>query len=234
MIVGAIAILFLMTLMFTNPHLKSQGLLFLWVLSVYILMVAAYSIINIPYGALTPELTKDYDERTTLNAFLKTYGATLKNKPFVLALVTYAMHMMGTNIVQAALLFYYKYILHDGGQDALAVVEFSTALMFFLVMALAFIPIWTLVSKRIGKKWAYNIGMSLFALALNGWVLDGFGYVPNVAQSPSSKLGIRLLVGPIAALFVVLGIVALSFYPITQKYYDERILPKVRERDAAS
>ena len=65
-------------------------------------------------------------------------------------------------------------------------------------------------------------------------MLGWFGYVPNVAQDAISKLGIRLLVGPIAAFMVVLGIVVLSFYPITRKYYDERILPKVRERDAAA
>jgi GPH family glycoside/pentoside/hexuronide:cation symporter len=376
MLAGVVSILFLMTLMFTNPHIANQGLLFVWVLVVYILMVAAYSIINIPYGALTPELTKDYDERTTLNAFrmsfavvgtfvgsqavgpvramfanqdhgwiavgavmsaviaitalitfftvrepkraaeeaqeqqgvLKTYGAALKNRPFVIALVTYALHMMGTNIVQAALLFYYKYIVWNGSGADAASGEFAFALMFFIVAALLFIPIWTLVSKRIGKKWTYNLGMGLFALAvlavfflavgrgmwfmralmaiagigystnyvmpyaiipdtveldyaengvrregvfyglwnfinqlgvafalaLNGWVLGWFGYVPNVAQEALSQLGIRLLVGPIAALFVAIGIVVLSFYPITRKYYDERILPKVRERDAAA
>ncbi len=374
MLAGAISIVFLMTLMFTNPHIRNQGLLFVWVLVIYVLMVAAYSVISIPYGALTPELTKDYDERTTLNAFrmsfavvgtfigalavgavrglfanqdggwtavgvamgavvtltalitfftvkeparaaeeasdqegfFKTYGAALKNKPFVLALVTYSLHMMGTNILQSSLLYYYKYIVYDGGQDALAAGEFSKAIMFFLVAALAFIPIWALVSKRIGKKWSYNIGMGLFAvavmgvflfaagrpasvlwilmalagvgfstnyvmpyaiipdaveldyaehgvrregafyglwnfmfqvgvafaLALNGWVLAGFGYAPNVAQSVLSKLGIRLLVGPIAAILVVIGIVVMSFYPITRKYYDERILPKVKARDA--
>jgi Na+/melibiose symporter-like transporter len=53
-----------------------------------------------------------------------------------------------------------------------------------------------------------------------------------VAQGALSKLGIRLLVGPIAVVFVVSGIVMLSFYPITRRYYDERIMPKVRERDA--
>jgi GPH family glycoside/pentoside/hexuronide:cation symporter len=375
MLAGAISILFMMTLMFTNPRIANQGLLFVWVLVVYILMVTAYSIISIPYGALTPELTKDYDERTTLNAFRmsfavigtlvgsqavgpvralfanqdqgwmavgvvmggvimitalitfftvrepkraveeakgqeglwKSYTATLKNKPFVLALVTYMLHMMGTSIVQAALLFYYKYIVYDGGSEGAASGEFAFALMFFIAGAFLFIFVWTAISKRVGKKWTYNIGMGLFALAvlafflfaadggtwlrrvimffagigyssnyvmpyaiipdaveldyaengvrregvfygmwnfinqlgvafalaLNGWVLGWFHYVPNVAQAALSKLGIRLLVGPIAVVFVVIGIVVLSFYPITRKYYDEKIMPKVRERDAA-
>jgi GPH family glycoside/pentoside/hexuronide:cation symporter len=374
MLAGAISILVMMTLMFTNPHIASQGLLFVWVLVVYILMVSAYSIISIPYGALTPELTKDYDERTSLNAFrmsfavvgtfvgtqavgpvralfanpdhgwiavgavmsvvisitalitfftvkepkraaeeaseqqgwLKSYAAALKNKPFVLALLTYMLHMMGTNIVQAGLIYYYKYIVWNANGAAEAQTEFQFALIFFIVAAFLFIFIWAAISKRIGKKLTYNLGMGLFALAvlsvfflapgrgawfmralmfiagigystnyvmpyaiipdtveldyaengvrregvfyglfnfvqqvgvafalaLNGWVLLGFGYVPNAAQGALSKLGIRLLVGPIAAVFVVIGIVVLSFYPITKKYYEERILPEVAKRDA--
>jgi GPH family glycoside/pentoside/hexuronide:cation symporter len=73
-----------------------------------------------------------------------------------------------------------------------------------------------------------------FALALNGWVLHWFGYEATLTQDALSKLGIRLLVGPIAAVFVVIGIVVLSFYPITRKYYDGKILPRVQERDKAA
>ncbi len=368
MLGGAIAVFFFMILMYTNPHIQSQFWLFMWVIAVYCLLVTAYSVINIPYGALTPELTRDYDGRTVLNAyrmsfavigtfigagivlplvgafankdlgwmamgaamgavisatalitiftikeptraaeeasdqegFLKTYLAALRNKPFVLALVTYALHMAGTTVVQAALLYYFKYIFEGAG-------SFQLALIFFLVPALLFIPLWTVISKRIGKKWAYNLGMGLFAvavmavfffaadrgplflyvvmafagigystnyvmpyaiipdtveldyaqngvrregafyglwnftnqigvalaLALNGWVLGWFGYMPNVMQAPLAKLGIRLLVGPIAAVFVVVGVVILSFYPITRKYYEERIMPKVLARDKA-
>jgi GPH family glycoside/pentoside/hexuronide:cation symporter len=194
----------------------------------------------------------------------------------------------------------------DGSNMAAAEAEFPRALMFFIGAAFVFIFIWAAISKRIGKKWTYNLGMGLFALAvlavffiapgrgpwvlraimaiagvgfstnyvmpfaiipdtveldyaehgirregvfygiwnfinqlgvafalaLNGWVLRWFRYVPNVAQDGLSKLGIRLLVGPIAAVFVIVGVVVLSFYPITRKYYDERIMPKVRKRDA--
>ena len=55
-----------------------------------------------------------------------------------------------------------------------------------------------------------------FANALIGWILAGFGYIANVEQTASAKLGIRLLVGPVAAVFVVAGVVVLYFYPITQ------------------
>ena len=98
----------------------------------------------------------------------KTYGAALKNRPFVLALVTYAMHMMGTTIVQSALIYYYKYIVWDANNMVAAEGEFAFALLFLLVSLFVFIPVWTMVSKRIGKKWSYNFGMGIFALAVLG------------------------------------------------------------------
>ena len=87
----------------------------------------------------------------------------------------------------------------------------------------AFYGLWNLVNQ-------FGVGL---ALGISGWVLGGLGYVPNVEQTPLAKMGIRLLLGPIAAVFVVVGVLLVSFYPITRKYYDERILPKLAERDRA-
>jgi GPH family glycoside/pentoside/hexuronide:cation symporter len=366
MLGGTVSLVFLMVLMFTNPHIQGQGWLFAWIVCVYCLMVTAYSVINIPYGALTPELSPDYDEQTTLNAyrmsfavvgtfcgaglalmivgmftnvdtgwmvmgavmggivsatalitivtvkeparapaeaaeqkgFLKTYAAALKNKPFMIALITYALHMCGTSVIMAALAYYFDYIYSGAG-------NMQIALGCLLVPALACIPLWTVISKRIGKRLAYNLGMALFAVAvilffilgdgrgpiviyvcmffggigfstnyvmpfaiipdtveldyaengvrregafyglwnliqqigqafgnaLTGWTLALFGYVANVDQTATAKLGIRLLVGPIAGVFILAGVIALSFYPITRAYYDEKILPRVAAWD---
>ena len=86
---------------------------------------------------------------------------------------------------------------------------------------------WTFMSK---------IGQAA-AVAINGWVLAAFGYREAVAgvemeQSASALFGIRLLVGPVPALFFVLGIAVLHFYPITNAYY-ATIKERVRERLAA-
>jgi GPH family glycoside/pentoside/hexuronide:cation symporter len=366
MLAGAVVLVFAMIAMFTNPHIRSQGWLFVWLIAVYCLLVTANSVINIPYGALTPELTSDYDGRTVLNAyrmsfavvgtfigaglvlpivgmftnrdigwsamgaimgaivsgtalitiftvkeparatdeaseqegFLKTYAAALRNRPFLLAMLTYTLHIMGTSVIMGALIYYFKYIYGGAG-------SFELALILFLIPALLCIPVWTVISKKIDKKWAYNIGMGLlavvlvvffafgkdrgpqfiyiimviagigfstnyvmplaiipdaaeldyaenglrregafyglwnfvlqlgqaFANALIGWILAGFGYIANVEQTASAKLGIRLLVGPVAAVFVVAGVVVLSFYPITRKYYDTVILPKAAQWD---
>jgi GPH family glycoside/pentoside/hexuronide:cation symporter len=75
-----------------------------------------------------------------------------------------------------------------------------------------------------------KVGQALATFVI-GWILSAFGYVPDTAQSASSVLGIRLLVGPIAAVFFVAGVVVLSFYPITRKYYDTEIMPRVAQWD---
>jgi glycoside/pentoside/hexuronide:cation symporter, GPH family len=42
---------------------------FIFYLVVALLFDTAFTIVNVPYTALTPELTRDYDERTSLNSF---------------------------------------------------------------------------------------------------------------------------------------------------------------------
>jgi GPH family glycoside/pentoside/hexuronide:cation symporter len=50
------------------PPLSDTGK-FWYYLVIAILLDAAYTAINVPYAALTPELTHDYDERTSLSSF---------------------------------------------------------------------------------------------------------------------------------------------------------------------
>jgi len=364
---GSIFLFFIMILQYTNPQISNQAALCVYMAVAYILLTTAYTMVNIPYGALTPELTQNFDERTALNAWrmtfavvgtfigalavmpivgafptvnmgwtgvggimgalmlgsamitiftvhepprakeeateqqglFSTYRATLSNKPFVLTMVTYALHICGTAVVQGALIYYFKYIY--GGQGNLQI-----ALALLLVPVIPFNWIWASVSRKIGKKWAWNIGMfevlvaimliflfarqggptffyivvffagmglstnyvmpyaimpdtveldySLhgvrregafyglfnfmnkvgvaFANLLNGAILAWFGYVANVTQTEHTKLGIQLLVGPLSGVFFLAGVIVMSFYPISRKYYDTVIMPKVKEWDS--
>jgi GPH family glycoside/pentoside/hexuronide:cation symporter len=54
---------------FTNPHIQNQAFLTFWAIVSLILLNTAYTVVNIPYSSLTPELTSDYHERTKLNGF---------------------------------------------------------------------------------------------------------------------------------------------------------------------
>lgn len=55
-------------LIWVVPPFGPTGL-FLYYVGVSLLLDTAYTIINVPYTALTPELTRDYDERTSLNSY---------------------------------------------------------------------------------------------------------------------------------------------------------------------
>ena len=71
------------------------------------------------------------------------------------------------------------------------------------------------------------------ALAAVGWILTGFGYVPNVEQTPQALLGIRLFFGVIPAIFIFISLPLLFKYPITRKSHAE-VRAKLEAMDAAA
>ncbi len=54
----------------------SENLKFAYYLVVSIIFFTTYTTVNLPYAAMTPELTQDYDERTTLNSFRLAFSLT--------------------------------------------------------------------------------------------------------------------------------------------------------------
>ncbi len=64
-----------------------------------------------------------------------------------------------------------------------------------------------------GILFALKAGLSLGG-ALSAWVLNLYGYVPNVAQTERALFGIRLGASIYPALALVLGLVCLVIYPI--------------------
>jgi glycoside/pentoside/hexuronide:cation symporter, GPH family len=366
MFIGSFLLFGMMIVMFTAPGYTEQWQLFFWAAAMYCLLCTAYTLVNIPYGAMTPELTTDYNERTVVNAYrmssavvgtllgaglvlplvamgsdtargwtlagtvmgaimmvtalitvfsvreprhntapprqniFRSYAQVLGMKAFLTCLIPWTLHITGITIIQGALLYYYIYLYGDE-------TGFQLALIALLISAMIFIPVWTLISRRIGKKMSYNTGMLImalsvviffiighrvpmevsyiimivagfgfatqyvmpyaivpdvveydyaenglrregvfyglwtfsskvgqaFAIALSGWTLSAFGYIPDVVQSDLSLLGIRLLVGPIPVLFFISGIVILSYYPITREKYAE-ILEKIALRNGSA
>jgi GPH family glycoside/pentoside/hexuronide:cation symporter len=79
--------------------------------------------------------------------------------------------------------------------------------------------------------WTFAIAVGgAFAGFLVGQVLGLFGYIPDVVQTAQSILGIRLLIGPLPAVLILLGNLALAFYPINQKRYEE-IQSQIQQRN---
>ncbi len=68
LLAGAIPFGLFFFLLWVVPPFSDSGK-FIYYVVISILLDTAYTVINVPYTALTPELTHDYDERTSLNSF---------------------------------------------------------------------------------------------------------------------------------------------------------------------
>jgi GPH family glycoside/pentoside/hexuronide:cation symporter len=58
-------------------------------------------------------------------------------------------------------------------------------------------------------------------IAASGWVLQLYGYVPNVEQTARTLFGIRLFIGPIPLIFFAAALPLLFWYPITRAKHAE-------------
>ena len=61
-------------MMFRNPGIETQTGKFIWVMLTYIFFCTVYSFTNIPYNALLPEMTSDYNERTNISGYKQLFA----------------------------------------------------------------------------------------------------------------------------------------------------------------
>jgi len=274
---GAVPLGFCLALFFWPVGLNDPNTLFWWSLLTFALLNTAYSFVNIPYTSLSPELTPDYHERSSLNGYrfifaavgtlcgaalvdpirnlfpgdvrtgffavgilygfivavtafitgcsvrerpsiehatssslLKSWLDVWKNQPFRIILGTYTLHLVGLAFLTGILKYFFEYVLHE---EAAA----TTAMIFLLVVAMIFIPISVVFSKRFGKVRTYQLALVILAVCSllvsffgatwgNGFVFAvmavagiglGFSYVPPFAMSPDAieveakKTGLR-------------------------------------------
>jgi GPH family glycoside/pentoside/hexuronide:cation symporter len=79
----------------------------------------------------------------------------------------------------------------------------------------------------------HKVALSL-AVVVVPLVLQFTGYKPNIAeQSPSTLLGLRILMGPVPAVLLCLGILCAIRYPLTRERYAQ-ILRELEERRGQS
>ncbi len=66
---GSVPLFLSMWFFFTNPHIASPLWSAVWAAFALCFLNTAYTVVNIPYSALTPEMTQDYHERSSLNGY---------------------------------------------------------------------------------------------------------------------------------------------------------------------
>ena len=354
MIFGALPLAITIMLLWFVPRGLPDVWVFAWIAVTFLLFDTAWTLTNVPYYALTAELTDDYDERASLTAFrmvlgvpayivgaaltpalvglfeskrtgygwvgviygllaaavlwiaaaglrerkeisqskahtppLQTLLATFRNKPFVRLIVAYLVANVGFALIKTLLAYFLTYQLGMEAQVPLV--------MFLLLLFVAlFLFPWKKVSDRLNKGPTYAAGLALGGLAVaatfllppgptpwvyviaivagigfsaqwvfpwamvpdvveydrletgehrsgmyygvwglatklsdalgiaaTGWVLQLFGYVPNVPQSAHTLFGIRLFFGLVPAIFFVVALPLLIWYPITRASHAE-------------
>lgn len=219
---GALPFGLLFFLQWLVPHVGDAGK-FVYYLVVALFLDIAYTAVNVPYASLTPELSSDYDERTSLStyrfgfsvlggvlaAFLHTIivsrfadvytgyavsaaiwaffivvpnlitfaftreshaqtakasdgpgffrgiAIAFRNRAFRLVTLIYLLSWLAVQFVQNNLLLYVKYWM--GAESS-----FGTLVLAVQVSAFLFLLVWNRVSRRIGKKATYFLGMGFW------------------------------------------------------------------------
>jgi len=75
-LIGALPFGLTFALLWVDPGLASQAARFAYYAAIYSSMSIAMTIVSVPYLAIQPEMTLDYDERTSLNTY-RTFGSLL-------------------------------------------------------------------------------------------------------------------------------------------------------------
>lgn len=225
---GALPLALAMIFMFTVPtFIEGQMGLFWWALLAYCFLGTAYTVVIVPYAALTPELTTDYQERSSLNGYRfvfalfgtligavavlplrDAFGSAVKGfgavgiifgilmaasslvtflavrepdhgireipkgegiaasylkvfacKPYLIITFAYVLHILAITIVSGIMVYYFKYVYNNEGATTLA-------LGLLLIVSIPSIPVSVMISKKIGKKATYAIGLGIFSAAL--------------------------------------------------------------------
>lgn len=203
------------------PPLGPTGL-YIYYLVMALLFSIAFTVVNIPYTALTPEMTPDYDERTNLNSFRFAFSiggsliagvlhqiivnsavdpqtgyviaaavwgvvavppfiwcflgtreqhqsasdaermplveqlrAAFSNRPYQFVIGIYLFSWLAVQVTSAVLAFYVTFWMR--APDLIPIM-----LLAVQGSALVFLFIWSAVSRRIGKKAVYMIGMTFW------------------------------------------------------------------------
>ncbi|MGI8502385.1 MAG: MFS transporter [Hassallia sp.] len=238
---GAIPFGFFFFLQWIVPHFGADRNANIWGLFWYyvgigILSQSFYTVVNLPYTAMTPELTQDYDERTSLNSFRFTfsiggsiaslilskiifsqvsdrpsqylvlaavcgvvsilslywcvYGTrdrvlafeakrnqseeppslsfkkqlkiVFNNRPFLFVIGIYLFSWLGVQITASIIPYFVVNCMRLAESDV------PTVMIGVQGTALLMLFVWSALSKRIGKKAVYFMGMILWIMAAGG------------------------------------------------------------------
>ncbi|MBE9046238.1 MFS transporter [Pleurocapsales cyanobacterium LEGE 10410] len=197
MLLGTIPFAIFFFLQWLVPDFSSDPDINKWSLFAYYTIIAilfnlAYTAVNLPYTALTPELTQDYNERTSLNSFRFAFSIGGSILALVLAQVIlqaypdnpkqqYLALGLISSIISGIALFWCTFRIQERGASPLLSQQ-SKKIWGFMLAAVGAVGIVYGVTQTIGGE-----GISVFGITavLLGLQLIGFGLTLIFAKTES-------------------------------------------------
>lgn len=196
MLFGTIPFAILLFLQWIVPRFSEDPTANDWYLIAYYIIVAvlfnlAYTAVNLPYTALTPELTQDYNERTSLNSFRFAFSIGGSILSLILATIIFAIYPdprqqylvlgMVSSLVSVIALFWCTLRMQERGADPL-VSRQGKKILGFILCAVGAIGIVYGISQILTGKTNDIAGI---AGILFGLQLIGFGITLILAKVES-------------------------------------------------
>lgn len=143
-------------------------------------LLASISLLVTFFSVREPEVTEIKKSGSILTALKDVFT----NKPYLLLLFTWFTNSTAVAIMQSMLVYYYKYVFQDEGATTLAMIV-------LLVVAMLTIPVWVWLAKKMDKKRAYILGMTLTLAAVIAFAFsaDKMGTYPALALMAVAGLG---------------------------------------------
>ncbi|HNR02945.1 MAG TPA: MFS transporter [Anaerolineaceae bacterium] len=132
--------------------------------------LAALSLLVTFFSVREPERTAAEKSGSVFTALKDAFT----NRPFLILLTTWFLNSTAVAIMQSMLIYYYKYVFMDESKVTLAMI-------FLLAFTILTLPLWVFLSKKLGKKLAYIIGMSLTLLSVMAFAFFADKMGPNPA-----------------------------------------------------
>lgn len=116
--------------------------------------------------ATTRERYKDVKKPPRLEVFSE-FRQLIKNKPFLLLLVIYVGCFAAINVIEGFVLYYIKYWIQDDS-------VFQILMITVVLVSVVSLPLWTLMTRKIGKRNTTVFGLTFWGLTQLLWmVIDG-------------------------------------------------------------
>jgi glycoside/pentoside/hexuronide:cation symporter, GPH family len=130
----------------TTP--EDERLKFLWISVLYAPLVVIFCCWCV--FSIREKSRDDDPDRMSLGSGFR---LVIRNRPFMILLLSYTIAAFGSNLPATLILFYVEYVLHSKMADLFLALYFVTGIFF--------LPGWVFLAKRTGKKAAWILSMAI-------------------------------------------------------------------------